>query len=121
MNNETAGAILVMVLAAIGLIVLACVMYPTAAGAVQCHSGPDRDSYWTWRTVDGRRCWYRGHTIRPRSQLEWPKQSKNRGEKNQRKYIEPYSAARAQAPQENPPPDCCWPTLTDFDLRFIGE
>jgi hypothetical protein len=121
MNSETAGAIFVMLLAAIGLIVLAYVMYPTAAGALECQAAPDSRSYWSWRSIDGRRCWYRGHTVKRKSQLEWPKQSKNRGEKNQRKHIEPYSAKRAQAPQSDPLPDCCWPTLTDFDLRWIGE
>jgi hypothetical protein len=37
----------------------------------ECQSGTDGRSYWTWRYVDGHRCWYRGHRVLPKSRLHW--------------------------------------------------
>ena len=28
--------------------------------------------HWMWRNVDGRKCWYAGKTMIPRSLLQWP-------------------------------------------------
>ena len=28
--------------------------------------------YWSWRLIDGRKCWYAGKTVIPKSALKWP-------------------------------------------------
>ncbi|MBT1512058.1 hypothetical protein KIP88_16245 [Bradyrhizobium sp. SRL28] len=28
--------------------------------------------YWSWRLIDGRKCWYAGKTMVSKSQLQWP-------------------------------------------------
>ena len=28
--------------------------------------------YWSWRLIDGRKCWYAGRTMISKSQLQWP-------------------------------------------------
>ena len=28
--------------------------------------------YWSWRLIDGRKCWYAGKTVTPKSALRWP-------------------------------------------------
>ena len=28
--------------------------------------------YWSWRLIDGRKCWYAGKTVIPKSVLRWP-------------------------------------------------
>lgn len=76
MNNDTAGALLVMVLAALGVAVLAYVLMPTAAGALECRERPDGKTYWSYRLIDGERCWYRGHRVLPKSRLHWPAKPK---------------------------------------------
>lgn len=60
---------LVLALAAIGV--------PEAEAKAQirqCHVGrpASAQGHWTWRNVDGRKCWYAGRTMIPRSQLQWP-------------------------------------------------
>jgi hypothetical protein len=77
MNNDTAATLAVMVLAALGIAVLAYVLMPTAAGALECQERPgDHRSYWSYRIVDGDRCWYRGHRVIPKSRLHWPAEPK---------------------------------------------
>jgi hypothetical protein len=34
------------------------------------YPGPERER-WTWRTIDGKRCWYKGRKL-PKDRLRWP-------------------------------------------------
>ena len=72
MNNDTAISVFIMVLAAIGIFLL-IIFIPTSAGALECKSSTDSRSYWTYRIIDGKRCWYRGHKVLSKSQLRWSK------------------------------------------------
>jgi hypothetical protein len=52
------------------------VLAPSAAAALECHSSALRDNrHWSWRQVDGRRCWYPGLPGVSKSTLRWPKTS----------------------------------------------
>src|SRR6185436_18854069 len=31
--------------------------------------------YWSWRLIDGRKCWYAGKTMISKSLLQWPKKA----------------------------------------------
>jgi hypothetical protein len=58
----------------IALILL--VLAPSAAAALECYSSALRDNrHWSWRQVDGRRCWYPGLPGVSKSTLRWSKTS----------------------------------------------
>jgi hypothetical protein len=50
---------------------------PTAQAKQQCSasmpSNPQR--WWSYRLIDGRKCWYEGKPMLSKSSLEWPKQA----------------------------------------------
>ena len=53
------------------------VLLPTGganAKAVECSvARPSHpQGYWSWRLIDGRKCWYPGKTMISKSQLQWP-------------------------------------------------
>jgi hypothetical protein len=49
------------------------------AGAVeakqQCSIAASKQGYWSWRMVDGRKCWYEGKPMLSKALLEWPAES----------------------------------------------
>src|SRR5258708_18938590 len=50
---------------------------PTAQAKQQCSAAMPSPShgYWSWRLVDGRKCWYEGKPMLSKSLLEWPAQT----------------------------------------------
>lgn len=53
---------------------------PTATAAFgkqQCTSSmpPSSHEYWSWRLIDGRKCWYEGKPMLSKASLEWPAKS----------------------------------------------
>lgn len=36
------------------------------------YPGRDAPGQWSWRTIDGRKCWYPGKPGLPRERLRWP-------------------------------------------------
>ena len=44
------------------------------AKAVECSvaRGSHTQGYWSWRLIDGRKCWYAGKTMISKSLLQWP-------------------------------------------------
>src|SRR3954452_1509082 len=44
------------------------------AKAVECSvaRGSHTQGYWSWRLIDGRKCWYLGKTMVSKSLLQWP-------------------------------------------------
>jgi len=46
---------------------------PTAQ-AKDCSAARPSDAreYWSWRLIDGRKCWYAGKAMIPKSLLQWP-------------------------------------------------
>jgi hypothetical protein len=46
------------------------------AGAVeakqQCSVSAAKQGYWSWRMIDGRKCWYEGKPKLSKAMLEWP-------------------------------------------------
>jgi hypothetical protein len=70
MLRRTLGAAVVLAIA-IGVVL------PTAkAETIECHEKAETREYWTWREIDGRRCWYKGRRRVSKSLLFWaPKKS----------------------------------------------
>jgi hypothetical protein len=46
----------------------------TALAKQQCSASVPSDphGYWSWRIIDGRKCWYLGKPMLSKSSLEWP-------------------------------------------------
>jgi hypothetical protein len=65
-----------------------------AAATTECHARKGGDwSYWSWREIEGRRCWYRGHRGLNKHMLHWPAAT-----------AEPVRTARPSPPRPSPPP-----------------
>jgi hypothetical protein len=45
-----------------------------AAGRKTCSATPPAKTYWSWRQIDGRKCWYEGKAGLSKSLLKWPDQ-----------------------------------------------
>jgi hypothetical protein len=50
-----------------------------ASAAIPCQEAPGREErgvYWSWREIDGKRCWYirEGRSMPPKSQFAWAKE-----------------------------------------------
>jgi hypothetical protein len=46
----------------------------TPAHAIQCQAAPPSNApkHWTYRLIDGRKCWYEGKAMISKSLLQWP-------------------------------------------------
>jgi hypothetical protein len=46
-----------------------------AASAIECkpEMPSTRGGYWSWRIIDGKRCWYPGRPGMEKANLQWPK------------------------------------------------
>jgi len=57
------------------LLLLAMLLLSSPAFArdvVECSAGPGgSNAYWSWREIDGRKCWYVGRPGKPKSELYW--------------------------------------------------
>jgi hypothetical protein len=53
---------------------LSSIEIPTAQAKQKCSAAmPSHPhGYWSWRLIDGRRCWYEGKPLLSKSSLEWP-------------------------------------------------
>src|ERR1700751_2461477 len=38
---------------------------------IACSERPASHDYWSWREIEGRRCWFVGHRTMPKAQLYW--------------------------------------------------
>ena len=48
------------------------VALPTAkAETIECRATPETREYWSWREIDGRRCWFKGHRSISKKLLSW--------------------------------------------------
>ena len=47
------------------------------AQAIQCSAAipPNPQGHWSYRLIDGRKCWYEGDNNFPKSLLRWPEQT----------------------------------------------
>jgi hypothetical protein len=47
---------------------------PIASAAQQCSAAVPSNQlgHWSWRMIDGRKCWYEGKPLLSKSLLEWP-------------------------------------------------
>ena len=105
------------------IICLFWIAMATDAAAYECHASlpAERAGYWSWRQVEGRKCWYRGPRVVSKRSLHWPAA-----------VTSPVTTGtNSPSPQASAPPpidpderdaetrlrDCCWPPV--WELRQI--
>ena len=66
MTKPISTSTAIALLAAIALIGLA-----TAQAKQQCSTEAGHPGYWSWRMIDGRKCWYEGKPMLSKDLLEW--------------------------------------------------
>ena len=51
----------------------------SALAKQQCSesTASNQRGYWSWRMIDGRKCWYEGKPMLSKSSLEWPAKATN--------------------------------------------
>jgi hypothetical protein len=56
---------------------LSSIEIPTAQAKQKCSAEMPSNThgYWSWRLIDGRKCWYEGKPMLSKSALEWPTQA----------------------------------------------
>jgi hypothetical protein len=68
------------VTAAIVLTLALEVMLPAAqAETIECRARPETREYWSWREIDGRRCWFKGHRSISKKLLSWGPRTPSEG------------------------------------------
>jgi len=105
---------------------LALFLVATPVYGIECLSkrGHD-DSHWSWREIDGRKCWYRGPVGVPKFHFHWP--SRDELEKKPAPKLSDADSVwppLSQADRERYLlEDSVWPELppASFDERFRGE
>lgn len=84
------------------------------ARAVDCHSAKGAGHPWSWRQIDGKRCWYKGKTGIDKKRLRWPKPSTVGMAPGRPKPV-------PVASPNDPLLYSVWPPRDTFDDRFKGE
>jgi hypothetical protein len=82
------------------------IFWPRAAGAeTTCQTAPlNKTSRWMWRDVDGKRCWYEGTKLLPKSELIWQHEEPARIEEEPAPAKGPDSSVRSGPRIENVKP-----------------
>jgi hypothetical protein len=115
-------------LAGVPILLLLCVEAQAEACRASRGAVQPSGAYWSWRLIDGRRCWYVGKPNKPKTQLHWqadPPPAKTR----QVTHIVPapvrapdvIKVEEVLEPEPSKPPEltadallataCCWPQL----------
>ena len=82
-------------------------------GIIECEPQKPHNTrqYWSWRKIDGRTCWYPGHSGKPKYELRWPSE------------LSPRPTEKGAVPVGSPPAsDRPAPTLIEgsFEDRWQG-
>lgn len=59
--------------------VVVCCFLTSSVQAIECLSAPDHSDsgWWSWREIDGRKCWYKKvGAVPPKSEFSWPEHAK---------------------------------------------
>jgi hypothetical protein len=75
----------------------------------QCSASPSKtQGHWSWRLIDGRKCWYAGKTVIAKSSLRWPAAAPAQAKAAQAKTLEAKAvdvkAVDVEAAQVRPAP-----------------
>lgn len=77
-------------------------LLPVTASAIDCRSEKGSDGYWSWRNIDGKRCWYKGQPGMSKDKLRWasaPHEAKRQEPSTKRQ--EPTAKRQEPAPKRS--------------------
>jgi hypothetical protein len=117
-------------------LIMGAILFASASNAQAIECSADlptaRSGYWSYRIVEGRKCWYEGRRMISKSLLHWSKPSGNDAQvKTSQAMISQAKIANAQAKMPaadrvdfTDPEDgsCCWPPLgksESFESRWF--
>ena len=76
----------------------------SAAAAIDCVAeAPSGKGHWSWRTIDGKKCWYQGRPGISKAKLRWPAETVGQADRQPADRAPPaaepetHDAAQAQA------------------------
>jgi hypothetical protein len=109
----------------LGAAVLATATFPASmsrAQTIECASEviAGRSGHWSYRLIDGRKCWYQGKPMMPKSSLYWPKSSDSEPEAttSEKQRAKPTTDGRNVAAQPTMAEPIAWPAPAANDLSF---
>jgi hypothetical protein len=59
------------VLATVLMVLVSALWSGVLYGAPPCQERAGSGGWWSWREIDGRRCWYQGKVVKEKSELSW--------------------------------------------------
>jgi hypothetical protein len=85
-----------------------------SAQAIECAAEMPaaRSAHWSYRIVDGRKCWYEGRPMLPKSELRWPAASLSDDQANAQASMRVIDNQDFVDPEDG---SCCWPPLANAD------
>ena len=92
----------------------------TASSAINCRTElpPAAREYWSWRIIDGKRCWYPGRPGMSKANLRWPQSEPELppsmpkappGIRNEHQVIQPKDEVQSQGGERELPFKERWP------------
>ena len=83
----------------------------TAQAKIECSSAMPAhpQGHWSYRLIDGRKCWYQGENNLSKSLLEWPQQPS---------ALAPFSESQARLDEEIPPAK---PTINESSEKLQNQ
>src|SRR5437660_3570359 len=60
------------------ILLVCCGLGSSSVQAIECLTAPNRSEagWWSWREIDGRKCWYKKvGAVPPKSEFRWPEQA----------------------------------------------
>ena len=81
----------------------------TASSAVECVADlpSKRNGYWSWRIIDGKRCWYLGRPGMSKAKLQWPRSAQE--PPNEVDFVQPNESGFVQPNTDELPFAERWP------------
>lgn len=115
----------------LGAIVLAYATFPASislAETIACASEVPaaRSGHWYYRIIDGRKCWYQGKAMMPKSSLYWPASSGAEAEASDSEKLPGKPTTDGRNSVVSPPAaePVAWPTPAvneiSFESRWLG-
>ncbi len=97
----------------------------SSAQTIACASEvpPARTGHWYYRIIDGRKCWYQGKAMIPKSSLHWSSETVAEGEAQppEKQAATPATDGRnvsAPQPSAEPATSAAWPIPVADDISF---
>src|SRR3954452_10695955 len=93
--------------AAIGVLVY-CSAGTRSARAIECLTSPNQSEreWWSWREIDGRKCWYKKvGSVPPKSEFVWPEAPPGEAPPGEERAEQEPTFMRATVPMASPSPE----------------